>query len=403
MIKRLPVESLRVGMFITDLNNDWIPHNKEKRRGFIRRDETITGIQRMGVQYVYIDTVKGLDSNDAEPAFEVERRKEADLQAAGESAPSDIKAAPLEQEMDRAQRVHNQAQSMVDNLMQDVKLGKAVDVAPIHDLAHDLKASVFSNPNALSALGRIREKDNYLLEHSVNLSVLMSVFGKGMGLAPDVMEQIIVGALLHDIGKILTPDEILHKPGKLSAREFEVMKEHVAHSRDILMNSEGVGDMTLLTAAEHHERLDGTGYPAGLCGHEISQYGRMAAIADVYDAITADRVYHKGITPTQGLKRLLEWSGDHLDPHLVREFIRCLGIYPVGSVVLLESDRLGIVMETNPEDQRLPVLRLFYNARLRQHITIDRLDLAAPGTQDRIVKAIDPRDYNLGTNRIMAL
>ncbi|MEQ6885778.1 HD-GYP domain-containing protein [Salicola sp. Rm-C-2C1-2] len=403
MIKRLPVGSLRLGMFITDLNNDWIPHNQEKRRGFIRRDETIAGIQKLGAQYVYIDTAKGLDSNDAEPAFEVDRKNEAALQTAAESAPSDIKSRALDEEMGRAREVHNQAQSMVDNLMQDVKLGKAVDVAPIHDLAHDLKESVFSNPNALSALGRIREKDNYLLEHSVNLSVLMSVFGKGLGLSHEIMEQIIVGALLHDIGKILTPDEILHKPGKLSEREFQVMKEHVAHSRDILMNSEGVGELTLLTAAEHHERLDGTGYPAGLTGEEISRYGRMAAIADVYDAITADRVYHKGITPTQGLKRLLEWSGDHLDPSLVREFIRCIGIYPVGTVVLLESAKLGVVMETNPEDQRLPVLRVFYNTQFRQLIPIERLDLAAPGTQDQIVKAIDPRDHNLDVRRVMSL
>ncbi|MGM0434675.1 MAG: HD-GYP domain-containing protein [Pseudomonadota bacterium] len=402
MIKRLPAGSLRVGMFITDLNNDWIPHNQEKRRGFIRRDETIAGIQKLGAQYVYIDTAQGLDSDDAEPAFEVDRKNEAALQAAAESAPSDIKSRALDEEMGRAREVHNQAQSMVDNLMQDVKLGKAVDVAPIHDLAHDLKESVFSNPNALSALGRIREKDNYLLEHSVNLSVLMSVFGKGLGLGHEVMEQIIVGALLHDIGKILTPDDILHKPGKLSEREFQVMKEHVAHSRDILMNSDGVGELTLLTAAEHHERLDGTGYPAGLTGEEISQYGRMAAIADVYDAITADRVYHKGITPTQGLKRLLEWSGDHLDPHLVREFIRCIGIYPVGTVVLLESARLGVVMETNPEDQRLPVLRVFYNTQFRQLIPVEMLDLAAPGAQDRIVKAIDPRDHNLDVRRVMS-
>lgn len=402
MLKRLPVESLRVGMFITDLNNDWIPHNQEKRRGFIRRDQTIAGIQKLGAQYVYIDTARGLDSSDAEPAFEVDQRNEADLQATGEWAPQDIKSRALDEEMDRAREVHNQAQSMVDNLMQDVKLGKAVDVAPIQDLAHNLKESVFSNPNALSALGRIRQKDNYLLEHSVNLSVLMSVFGKGLALSHDIMEEIIVGALLHDIGKIITPDEILHKPGKLTDREFQVMKEHVAHSRDILMNSEGVGELTLLTAAQHHERLDGTGYPAGLTGEEISQYGRMAAIADVYDAITADRVYHKGITPTQGLKRLLEWSGDHLDPHLVREFIRCIGIYPVGTVVLLESARLGVVMETNPDDQRLPVLRVFYNTRLRQLITIERLDLAAPGAQDRIVKAIDPRDHKLDVRRVMS-
>ena len=128
----------------------------------------------------------------------------------------------------------------------------------------------------------------------------------------------------------------------------------------------------------------------------------MAAIADVYDAITADRVYHKGMPPTQGLKKLLEWSGDHLDYALVHEFIRCLGIYPIGTVVMLESGRLGVVIETNPEDQRLPVVRLFYNARLRQHITIDRLDLSKPRNQDRIAHSVDPADYRIDVTRVMA-
>ena len=402
MIKRIPVESLRVGMYITDLNNDWIPHNHDKRRGFVKREETIERVRRIGVSHLYIDTARGLDSEDAVPAQEVDRHNEASLQQAAESAPADSKYVPLEKEMQRATEVHSQAQSLVDNLMQDVKLGHAIDVTPIQSLASNLKTSVFSNPNALSALGRIRQKDNYLLEHSVNLSVLMSVFGKGLELPGEVLEEIIVGALLHDIGKILTPDEILHKPGKLTAREFAVMKEHVAHSRDILMNSENVGELTLLTAAQHHERLDGTGYPDGLSGEQISRYGRMAAIADVYDAITADRVYHKGITPTQGLKKLLEWSGDHLDHALVHEFIRCLGIYPIGSVVLLESGRLGIVIETNPEDQRLPVVRLFFNARLRQHITLERLDLSRPGNQDRILNSVDPAAYGIDVTRVMA-
>ena len=261
MIKRIPATSLRVGMYITDLNNDWIPHNHDKRRGFIRREETIERILKVGVKHLYIDTSLGLDSNDAVPEAEIDRYNETHLQRAAESPPTDPKHTPFDRELERAKEVHSQAQSLVDNLMQDVKLGHAIDVTPVQSLAIDLKTSVFSNPNALSALGRIRQKDNYLLEHSVNLSVLMSVFGKGVGLDGQVLEEIIVGALLHDIGKILTPDEILHKPGKLTAREFAVMKEHVAHSRDILMNSEGVGELTLLTAAQHHERLDGTGYP----------------------------------------------------------------------------------------------------------------------------------------------
>jgi len=402
MIKRIPVAALKVGMYITDLNNDWIPHNTQRKRGVIKREETIEKIRRMGVQHVYIDTGKGLDSQDSEPAIDVDQRNEAALQQAGELSPGVKPRVAMTEEIVIAQRIHSQAQGMVGSFMNHVKMGSAVDIAPIHQLANELQSSVLRNANALSCLGRIREKDNYLLEHSVNLSVLMTLFGNHRNLSSDALHQTVVGALLHDLGKILTPDEILHKPGRLTPEEFEVMKLHARNSRDILASTEGIGEISVITAAQHHEKMDGSGYPEGLKGNEISEYGRMVAITDVYDAITSDRVYHKGMTPSQGLKKLLEWSGAHLDPVLVKEFIRCLGLYPVGSLVLLESGRLGVVIEANEHDQRLPVVRVMYHTRFRLPITVESIDLSKPGTQDRIVKAVDPEDYKLDVRKFLA-
>ncbi|MHA7808982.1 MAG: HD-GYP domain-containing protein [Marinobacter adhaerens] len=402
MIKRVPISALKVGMYITDLNNDWIPHNTQRKRGVIKKEETIEKIRRMGVEFVYIDASKGLDSQDSETAAEVDRRNESALQKAGELTPGLRPHVPLAEEIVIAQQIHSQAQGLVGEFMNHAKVGSAIDVAPIHQLADELQHSVLRNANALSCLGRIREKDNYLLEHSVNLSVLMSLFGNHRGLSSDVLHQTIVGALLHDLGKILTPDEILHKPGRLTPEEFEVMKLHARHSRDILATTEGIGELTVITAAQHHERMDGTGYPEGLRGDEISEYGRMVAISDVYDAITADRVYHKGMTPTQGLKKLLEWSGSHLDQVLVKQFIRCLGLYPVGSLVLLESGRLGVVVEANESDQRLPTVRVMYHTKFRMPITVDTIDLAKPGTQDRIIRAEDPETYKIDVRKFLA-
>ncbi len=401
MNKRIPVSALKVGMYITDLNNDWIPHNTQRKRGVVKKEETIDKIRQLGVDFVYIDVSRGLDSQDSEPAHEVDRRNEAALEQAGGLTPGSFRRVSAEEEMVAAQKVHNQAQSLVGDLMNNVKIGRAIDMAPVHQLAHELQNSVFRNPNALSCLGRIRAKDNYLLEHSVNLSVLMSLFGGYRRLSSDALHQTIVGALLHDIGKILIPDEILHKPGRLTAEEFEVMKAHAQHSRTILQSTEGIGDLTIITAAQHHERMDGSGYPEGLEGDEISMYGRMVAITDVYDAITADRIYHKGITPTQGLKKLLEWSDGHLDPKLVREFIRCVGLYPIGSLVLLESGRLGVVIETNDEDQRLPVVRVMYSIKFRMPVMVDTLDLAKPGTQDRIIRSVNPEDYSIDVRKFL--
>ncbi|WP_323750556.1 HD-GYP domain-containing protein [Marinobacter sp.] len=401
MIKRIPIAALKVGMYITDLNNDWIPHNAQRRRGVIRNEETVEKIRAMGVQFVYIDAEKGLDTQDYETAAEVDKRNEEALQNVGEQKPGVAPKVALELEMEAAQGIHTQAQGLVDSFMGNVKIGAAVDINPIHKLAGELQNSVIRNPNALGCLGRIREKDNYLLEHSVNLSVLMTLFGQYRKLSADVLHQTVVGALLHDLGKILTPDDILHKPGRLTAEEFEIMKLHARQSRDILLATEGIGELTVITAAQHHERMDGTGYPEGLSGDEISVYGRMVAIADVYDAITADRVYHKGMAPTQGLKKLLEWSGPHLDATLVQEFIHCVGLYPVGSLVLLESGRLGVVTEINEEDLRLPVVKVMYHATLRTPITVTRVDLAKPGNQDRIKRAVDPNQYKINVGHFL--
>lgn len=395
MIKRVPIDDVKVGMFVSDENNDWVPHNTRRRQGVIRNDATIEKMRRLGVKYVYIDTTRGLDAPHGEPQALVDDRNEAALQRAGADLPATRNASGVADEMGAALRVHGEAQALVGQLLGNVKMGQALDLNPVHGLADNLLDSVFRNHSALACLGRIREKDNYLLQHSVNLSVLMSIFGKSVKLEREAMRETVVGALLHDIGKILTPDEILHKPGRLAQEEFQVMKLHASHSRDILANTPGISRIALLTAAEHHERMDGTGYPEGLKGHAISVYGRMVAITDVYDAITSDRVYHKGLTPSQGLKKLLEWSGDHLDPTLVRHFIRCIGLYPVGSLVLLESGRLGVVIESNEQDQRLPQVKLIYHARLRQPIPVKTLDLAQPKVHDRIVRAVDPESYKL--------
>ena len=395
MIKRIAVDRLQVGMYITDLNNDWIPHNNVRRRGVIRNDRVIDKIRSLGVTEVYIDTGKGRDSPDAVPAAAIDADNENQLQKAGELKPVGTVRVGFAEEMAAALDVHQEAQGLVSNVLGNVKLRRAVDVAPVNELAGSLVSSVLRNHNALACLGRIREKDNYLLEHSVNLSVLMSIFGKARDFSQDILHQIVVGALLHDIGKILTPDEILHKPGKLTEPEFAEMKRHVVHSRNLLRQSQGISELTIMTAAQHHEKVDGSGYPDGLKGDEISVYGRMAAIADVYDAITSDRVYHKGMIPSQALKKLLEWSGTHLDRALVLQFIRCIGLYPVGSLVLLESGRLGVVVEANDMDQRLPTVRIMYHTRFRQFIPVETLELWRPGVQDHILRAVDPEDYRI--------
>ncbi len=400
MIKRIPIDSLQVGMYVSDLNADWIPHSNLKKKGKIKQEAVIEKIRQLGVSEIYIDTSLGRDSQDGLTETEVEARNEAALQSAGALAPLMKPKLALEDEMQAASKIHNEALGLVSNLLTDVREKKPIALDAFEEVADGMLDSVLRNHNALSCLGRIRAKDSYLMEHSVNLAVLMSVFGKSLDLPRETMQHVAVGAMLHDIGKIMIPDEILHKPERLTAAEFEVMKQHARHSRDLLKGTPGMPELAVLVAAQHHEKMDGSGYPEGLCGDEISPFGRMAAVVDVYDAITADRVYHKGITPSAALKKLLEWR-HHLDASLVRHFIRSVGIYPVGSLVLMESGRLAVVVQANDFDQRLPTIKVMYHTKFRSFITIETIDLSKPSVQDRIVKAVDPDVYHIKVSNFL--
>jgi HD-GYP domain-containing protein (c-di-GMP phosphodiesterase class II) len=177
------------------------------------------------------------------------------------------------------------------------------------------------------------------------------------------------------------------------------MKSHVVQSIVILQNTPGISQIALDVAGQHHERYDGTGYPNKLRGEEISLYGRMGAIVDVYDAITSNRVYHKGMAPTTALGRLLEWSKYHFDPALVRAYVKSIGIYPTGSLVRLESGRLGVVREQHADKMMQPKVLVIYHGEKRYYLPPEEIDLAWSGCQDRISGHEDYADWGIDPKR----
>ena len=228
----------------------------------------------------------------------------------------------------------------------------------------------------------------------------MTAFARTQGLPRETIREIAIGALLHDVGKARIPDEILNKPGKLTEAEFERMKSHVVQSKLILMATPGISPIALEVAAQHHERFDGSGYPNRLAGESISLYGRMAAIVDVYDAITSERVYHKGMPPTEALRKLLEWSSKHFEPRLVQAFIRSVGIYPTGALVRLESKRLAVVQAQHAEKPTQPRVKVIFHTA-GHYLQPEDLDLRR--SQDRIVGHEDFAAWNIDPARWLAL
>ncbi len=392
-IKRVRVEDLRTGMYIHDLNCGWLQHGFLRQRFLLRHPDQIQKMRDQGMHELYIDTERGDDVAGAPTKAEIDLVLDQQLkQSAAAGAALPTARVSQKEESVQARRILGEASVMVDGLLLDVRLGKQVEPAKAGPLVKEINASVLRNPGALLSLCRIKQADTYTFQHSVSICALLVSFTNALGMPADLVHEAGLGGLLHDIGKMKIPNEILNKPGKLTEEEFTIMKSHATLSRDLLTGVSGISDMVIRIAGEHHERMGGGGYPAGIPGEGISQIGRMAAIVDVYDALTSNRVYHKGMEPSEVLKKLLEWSGAHLDGDLVQQFIRTLGIYPVGALVRLTSGRLAVVVEQS-EDLLRPTVRLVFDTKLGLPLPVKDLHLLhAP---EEIEDYEEPGDWDL--------
>lgn len=384
-IKLIAISQLRPGMYVQDVNCSWMDHPFVTNCFMVKDRHRIVEIKALGVRELYIDTLKGLDI-PGEAKSEADIRHDVDARMA--EIAQEVQAVPqraiLAREMERARQLHGEANRIVRGIVHDIRMGKQIELEQVEPLVENMVDSIFRNQNALLPLARLKDHDNYTFQHSVSVCALLVSFARGMKLDRAVIKEIAIGGLLHDVGKAKVPDDILNKPAKLSEAEFAKMKSHVVQSILILQNTPGISQIALDVAGQHHERYDGTGYPNKLKGNAISLYGRMGAIVDVYDAISSDRVYHKGLAPTAALGRLLEWGKYHFDMELVRTYVKCIGIYPTGSLVRLESGRLGVVVEQNEEKLMQPKVRVMFHAENKRYLPPELIDLAWPGCKDHI-------------------
>jgi len=382
-IKRIGIGELKVGMYIHDLNCDWMSHPFLHRSFKVTNEEDIQKIAESGIYEVYIDTSRGLDVSHAPTEQEVKRELYSQMHALAEKPATPAKVAAKE-EMRRARSVHSEANQIIHNILQDVRLGKQVDLELVAPAVQKITDSILSNNGALLSLCRIKDKDNYTFQHSVSVGALMVSFCNAKGMPREAILEAGIGGMLHDLGKMMVPDTILNKPDRLTEAEFAQMKCHVVESKHILENTPGISPVSIQVAAQHHERHDGSGYPEGLKGEAISEMGQMAAIVDVYDALTSERCYHQGMAPTSALRKIFEWSKFHFNPQLVQSFLHTTGIYPVGTLVLLKSGRLAVVVEQNEKSMLMPVVRTFFSSKSNWYIPPEVVDLAH--SEDSIVQ-----------------
>lgn len=389
-MKIIPVGQLLPGMFVQSVTKQ-TGSIKIKNQGWVKTQAGINNLIKAGILEIEIDPHKTLidtvpeKDQIATPTTKIKRDPWQKTHSA-------------EQEMGKAKKLYDEAKTLQIKAFKDIKAGRDIDIAPFKELASGFMDSVFRNQDALACLTQMRQKDAYLLEHSINVSILMGIFAKHLSIEKNIIVELTTGALLHDIGKIKIPDEILNKPGRFTDEEFKIMKLHSLFSKEILEES-GLTGIAVDIAGMHHERLDGKGYPFGKKGDEISQYVRMASIVDVYDALTAERVYKAGMEPIKAFKILKDGCPDSFDPVLLNKFIQCVGIHPVGTLVRLSSQKVGLVTESNPSTPLKPIVKTFYSAKHSRYTEIKDIDLSNKKTLDTLESAVKPKEYNIDLER----
>lgn len=381
-VMQIPVAGLKIGMYVRELDRPWL-ETPFILQGFpIRSTDDIDEIAKH-CQWVIVE----VGEEAWQPAQE-RVLQEARIQRTQTYTPSTTRQAELR----NAQNTHQNARTLTRSFMDDVRLGRGIDVKEVKTTVSDCVRSILRNPDAMQWMAKLRNKDEYTSEHSLNVSLLAIAFGRHLGASEEDLNKLGIAGMLHDIGKMHTPTEILLKDSMLSDEEFNVLKMHTQHGRDILLAHPNVYHGAIDVAYSHHENLDGSGYPRGIKAGGITDFTRIITLCDVYDSITNDRSYRKGASSLNALKIIQNETGKKFDTKLAQEFVECIGLYPPGSVVELHTGEVGIVISTNHRHRHLPKVMIVRDAQKQpcQERVLNLEKVAASGAADQLIKNVLP-------------
>lgn len=358
---KIDVADLATGMYVCELDRPWL-ESPFLFQGFpLDSEQTIQEVKAV-CDYVYIDPEKSNPSVRHRligPASSRTANKSEFTSKPTRNRDVTENIIDYREHLQLARKIHTRARSFVSEMQSFVRDGgESIDVQGAQTLVSDMADNIMVNPHAMMWLTYLKQRHEYTMTHSVNVCILALTFGRHLQLARETLEILGLGALLHDIGKLRIPSEILDKPGRLTPDEFEVMKKHPSEGFSILKDDKYIHPDALEIVHHHHERISGTGYPDRLASESIHFLTKVVSIVDVYDAITSDRCYHDGISPYKALQNIYKWAEAQFDKKLVEEFMSCMGVYPIGSIVELNNGRIGIVISTTPKTRLRPIVLL---------------------------------------------
>lgn len=402
-LQRIGRDDVRLGMFIQSIDGAWLDHPFWKRKFLLTSQADLDTLRASGVETIMIDPAKGLGAPGSEPrlavapfdteapAAEVERLACASG-GRRRNRPS-IDACSSADEMQRAAKIVRRSQRAVTQLFSAARMGRAIDSATVIPVVDEITSSIRRNPHALITVAQLKTKDEYTYLHSVAVSALLVNLAIQLGFDDEAVRMAGVGGFLHDVGKVAMPEEVLKKPAKLTPDEYAIMKAHPERGFEMLRLGDRVPEAAQDICLHHHERFDGSGYPHGLAGEEISLLSRMAAVCDVYDAMTSRRPYKTADGAAETIAGMYKWEG-HFDRSVLSGFIKSVGIYPVGTLVRLQSERVAMVVDQHPGDLTRPVVRIFLSTRDRRELPMRDVALA-DFPDDQILSRESPEKWGL--------
>jgi HD-GYP domain-containing protein (c-di-GMP phosphodiesterase class II) len=400
---QIDVDDLRVGMYVCKLDKPWL-ESKFLFQGFELKNQADIDAVKRECNFVFIDIERqhiALKNSSSKTScittgtLEIPRRPHA-------STPK----TPFKQEIDHAVHTYRQTSDLISSFMEDIQLGRAINVAIAKQVVAECVDSVLHAPDALLWMTQLKRKDIYTAQHSMNVCILAIALGRHIGLTLEQLNNVGLCGMMHDMGKMKVPLDILNKPAKLEHDELKIMQNHTVYGWKLLMSSRDMYAGAIDVAYSHHERLDGKGYPNQISDTQITPYSRIVTIVDMYDAISSDRVYQAGRSHLEAIKILASMCGTQLDSKLTYKFIECIGIYPPGSIVELNSGEVAVVLEVNPLHKLKPkiLLLLDENKQQRPLQLIDLFLMDGMGVGNRTIKRIiRPEQYNIVLDESMAL
>ncbi len=403
---KVDVADLKIGMYVNELDIPWL-ESPFLFQGFPLNSEDEIEEVRKVCKFVYIDPEQSDHSVRPQLELLATRGQHKSNNLAGQAMNQSAGAgSQFREHLYRARKIYNATRNYINKTYKDITSNTRVNVENAKGLVSEMTENIMVNPHAMQWLTYLKERHEYTLTHSINVCILALTFGRHMKLQRIELELLGLGALLHDIGKLKIPSEVLDKPGRLTQEEYEIMKAHPVEGYQILKTDEGMPMESLEVVLHHHERVNGKGYPEQLRSDQISLITKMSSIVDVYDAITSDRCYHDGISPYKALQNIYSWAKDDFDQGLVEEFMSCMGIYPVGTVVELNDGQIGIVLSATEKTRLRPIVLLVQDKDKQYYKQRRIFNLSTQTWDDKtkrleIKSVIEPKDTELNIKRIL--